>query len=409
MSRQHLRENGVSLVEALVALAVMAFGMLAVVGVQATLRLNADVAKQRSEAVRIAQEAIEDWRSFVVLGADPDDGQTGYEELLSDGEAEPLTRTNAVYSLRRTVSEETDPRRKRLTVEVGWTDRAGQAQSVQFTTVVAGITPNLAASLSLPAFGSPIQVPGGRHGAIPTEATPLQNGSSSFRPPQAEGGSVRWIFDDTTGFITSICTTVDPSSCIATNARLLRGFVRFATGSTQPTPAQAEVPPGPALPVQVSVSRTLPTPATSIACYQAPIADYVVYYCAIPVTSTEPRWSGRSLVGGLSLADSLSDAQVDRYRVCRYTPVSGCHPNVLSTIWGTPGATASCTGAAPTPSRLMTNSDHPLDYAGANAALTNQNFLVIRAGNGSTAFDCPADDASTPLVNGNTWRHQPAS
>ncbi len=61
--------RGTSLVEAVVAMAVMAFGMLAVVGVQSTLRLNADVAKQRSEAVRIAQEAMEAARGFGVIEA----------------------------------------------------------------------------------------------------------------------------------------------------------------------------------------------------------------------------------------------------------------------------------------------------------------------------------------------------
>ena len=45
-------QRGISLVEALVAMLVMSFGMLAIVGLQATLRLNADVAKQRAEAVR---------------------------------------------------------------------------------------------------------------------------------------------------------------------------------------------------------------------------------------------------------------------------------------------------------------------------------------------------------------------
>jgi Tfp pilus assembly protein PilV len=57
--------RGVSLVEALVSLAVMSFGMLGVVGVQATLRYNAEVSKQRSEAVRIGQEEMESLRSFV--------------------------------------------------------------------------------------------------------------------------------------------------------------------------------------------------------------------------------------------------------------------------------------------------------------------------------------------------------
>ena len=44
--------RGVSLIEAIVAMAVMAFGMVAIVGLQGTLRQNSDIAKQRSEVER---------------------------------------------------------------------------------------------------------------------------------------------------------------------------------------------------------------------------------------------------------------------------------------------------------------------------------------------------------------------
>ena len=74
-----LHSRGVSLIEALVALAVMSFGMLGVVGMQATLRYNADVSKQRSEAVRLAQEEVERWRSFSVLA--PTAGQLAYQDI----------------------------------------------------------------------------------------------------------------------------------------------------------------------------------------------------------------------------------------------------------------------------------------------------------------------------------------
>ncbi len=58
MARRARLSRGVSMIEAMVSLAVMAFGTLAVLGVHTGLRLSADVAKQRSEGVRIAQETV---------------------------------------------------------------------------------------------------------------------------------------------------------------------------------------------------------------------------------------------------------------------------------------------------------------------------------------------------------------
>jgi hypothetical protein len=86
------------------------------------------------------------------------------------------------------------------------------------------------------------------------------------------------------------------------------------------------------------------------------------------------------------------------YRSCRYTTdlPSDADPNAEFTLNadhpktycmekpGTPPAGEVCTGK-----RVTGN-------------LINQNFLVIR-GN----LSCPADDSSTPLINGNTRPHQP--
>ncbi len=289
------------------------------------------------------------------------------------------------YTLTQTVDTSAEPRRKVVTAAVTWADRTGQPQGVQLFTTVTGTPPELAGSLAVPATGSVMSLPGSRHPSIPRDAVSQEGGTSRFEPPGAADG-VGWIFSNTTGEITSICTSSDPSSCVAVNARLLSGYVRFAIDTTQPTPAQAEVPPSPALPVQVSVSVTLPTPAATITCFQTlPPAAYIAYYCAVPVTvDANPRWSGRSLLSGLTWAGSVADVSASAFRVCRYTPVREQR-------------------SVPP----MKNEEHPLDYANPTGALLNQNFLVIRAGNGSTAFDCPADDTGTPDVNGTTWHHQP--
>ncbi|MBX3636661.1 MAG: prepilin-type N-terminal cleavage/methylation domain-containing protein, partial [Rubrivivax sp.] len=207
--------RGVSLVEALVALAVMAIGMLGLVGMQSTLRANSDAAKQRSEAVRLAQEAIEEWRAFAVLT--PTAGVTAYADIVAGTTTDPtIAGSNATYTRTRTVTTMPAPRAgKSLRVDVTWEDRAGEAQSVQLTTVIAGVAPELAASLSVPARGEATGgSPGGRHRAIPPGAIALGGqlaGRSGLIPPGATG--VAWVFDNVSALIT-ICTTTASSTAL---------------------------------------------------------------------------------------------------------------------------------------------------------------------------------------------------
>ena len=148
-----LRESGVSLIEALVALAIMAFGMLGVIGMQATLRFNADVSKQRSEAVRLAQEEIERLRNFSILATAP--GRVAFDDIASVAAATVVmpTSANATYTRTTTVAPSVagDPLLRRVTVTVNWLDRrtasATDSQAVTLTTVIAGIAPELAGSL----------------------------------------------------------------------------------------------------------------------------------------------------------------------------------------------------------------------------------------------------------------------
>ena len=423
--RQPGLQRGISLVEALVALAALAFGMLAVVGVQATLRENADVAKQRAEAVRIAQEDIELWRAFAKL----DEGDISYGNLQDSTDA-PTAGSNASYTLTRRIDPDTAttppyPPYKTFVVDVAWTDRNNEAQNVRLSTVVAAVPPELAGTLSVRANGTPTQQPGGRNPSIPLSAKDLGDGTSGFRPPQSTGGGVVWVFDNTTGLITICSTTAATTSALALGnisgctdgrAQLLSGFVRFAlpnlSGSPpvprQPEAADAELPTSEAQLVGVQVVQTAPSSRT-VECYEELGAMFVSYFCAVPVNTSSPplAWSGRAIVDGLPPAADLTDFSASRYRVCRYTPVRDCQPAVGSFVWGAPGATLACTGADPTPKRRLANIDHPYTYTNVATPLTNQNFLVIRAGNGTLPFDCPGDDTGTPNLNGNTWRHQP--
>lgn len=377
------RQRGISLIEALVAMMVMSFGTLAVLGVQATLRANGDLSKQRAEAVRIGQAAIETWRGYADLDGDAE-GQVHYESI--DDEETTEDGTNATYTVTRTVPDpSTDPRYRVVVIDVGWQDRAGNAQNIRLSSAIFGTPPELAGTLAIPATRSILGNPGGRHPAIPDAAVPQEGGTSRFTPPGAPAG-VAWVFDNHTGFITQICAD---AVCIAASARLLAGFVVYAYAGT-PNP---ELPDSPRLPgVEVEVVQTLPAAvAGTLGCYEdATPVSYTAYYCAVPL-GVGDRWTGQSLLVGLApLATSIADSDAADYRVCRYTR----YRSHLT---------------APT---QMKNSEHPLIYDQVTESLVNQNFLVIRAGDGTAATNCPADieeaDGGLP-IDGTTWHHQPSS
>lgn len=386
--RSTRRARGVSLVEAMVALAVMAIGLLGVVGLQATLRANADVSRQRSEAVRIAQERLEHLRGYRSL--DRTDDHTYESIATAPGEPMDTAVANTEFTLYQTVSE-LEPqagRAKMVELKVAWRDRRAENdnQWVDFATFIAGTPPDLSGSLFMPGNTTGLALPGGRHPAIPSEAELDEGGSTStFRLP--DSGGVSWVFNNLTGVIVSICMPSTP--CVASNAYLLSGYVRFATGH-RPDTADAETPP----PIDVALLTSIQTPfvtlqrsgspALVVECLHQIAAAYVAYYCAVPLASGSTTWSGRSTLHLSNLATLPRDDVLDtrnaanKVRVCRYTPM-------------------------PSPTR---NIDHPLNYADVRGALTNQNFLVISAGDGNNRFVCPDDDPDTaPMTK--TLEHQP--
>lgn len=386
--------RGVSLIEALVALGVMAFGMMALLGLQSTLRGNADVARQRAEAVRIAQESIEDWRAFGAVETTV--GVVDYAEIVSDGPVD-IAGVNASYARRRVVTASASPPMRTLAVTVSWRDRTDEEQSVTLRTAIAAVPHELAGSLSIrphgPPEGSTVRLPRGRHAGIPLSARDLHPDlahRSVFKPPQPGGGTVAWVFDNLSGRITGVCAVApastteslaaaDVAACSGnqTPALLpLSGFVRFASPAVQPDAVESEQPTAGVLGLDVALAGATcfddapDDPAT------AATRHAVAYHCAIP----GPVWSGRSRVRplgfGVGPAWSIAASGAGNFKVCRYTPL------------------ADDAGAP--------DSSHPLDYAHVDAALIHQNFLVI-----SAEHDCPTETpAADDPFNGNTRLHQ---
>lgn len=375
-------QRGISLIEALVAFGVMAFGMLAVIGLQATLRGNGDLARQRAEAVRIAQDAIEEWRGFSTLVTTTN--RTAYADIA--GGNVDVVGTNATYTVRRSVPSNTvvtgtvTPERRTVVVDVEWRDRQGQTQSLRLNSVIAGIEPELAASLVLGSNGESLLAPRGRNRGIPATAVQLGNGSSGYVPPGQTGGGdrVAWVFNNVSGVIT-LCTTPALTSaqlllsgnapvCSTNKALLLSGVVRFNTTNTgQPSDASFNNPTGPLFPsVGITVAQTAPGSPQTVTCFQDALENSLIpYACALPITTLTPNWSGSISFTAPTMAATLATADPTLFKVCRYFSA--------------------------------------LSYSAVTTALLNQNFVIIRAGSGGVPYRCYP--TATPAV----YPHQPAT
>jgi Tfp pilus assembly protein PilV len=410
-------QRGTTLLEGLVAFLVLSLGMLSVVRVQTQMRTNSDVARQRSEAVRIAQEEVEKMRAFSTLAVRA--GASAFASLSSgtvDAAAGEPLGSNADYVLTREVSTADVPASKNASVTVAWDDRTGTRQQVVLNTLIAGHDPAYSGALKLLAAPKPVRGVHSRSAWIPLDAKDLGNGSSAYKP--VASASEALVFDNTSGAVTARCTTLDPNttntslsaaslgSCAALQGYLLSGVVRFSS-AVPPDPATANDAPL-ALAVSValdagaaplcrsearktvsySVAGATVTTGVSIAASPESVGAaawaetgerYLAYHCVVVPTSPGGAWAGRATV--VPSGWSIGAGPTER-RVCRFS------------------ADLDASGA------IDNNLEHPDSYSAVTTSLTNQNFLVI-AGNQACPVPLTATGVNGVFADLSTAPHQP--
>lgn len=401
-------------------MAVMSIGMLALVGVQGTMRLNSDLARQRTEATRIASEEIERVRSFTTLAADANAPGQSYDEIVSrtvDGYQLPGDTGNTAFRVERTVRPDPSSGQKVVSVRVRWTDRTNQPQTVTLDSSISATPPTLTAMLIVPHRESPISRARGRHIIIPdgAELDPNDSSRSRFTPPGASG--LTWYFDNLTGLM-RVCVgeVTDVSTCPVNT--LVSGTVRFHVTGTQPTGADAEQPAGGLLPLAAGPGALELVDAvgtgTAASCYALAVGQRINYYCAV-ATSDAQGWGGQLNV---VLASGSFSVLASGYRSCRYT----------SDLPSTDLDSTTTVNEADPHAEFTLNAEHPRKYClerprnsnetdsactgkRVKVNLINQNFLVIRGDQ-----SCPSEwdasnvyqEAGDTLIRANTRQHQPA-
>lgn len=253
------RQQGMALIEVLVSLLVASVGILGFIGMHLQLRANADVAKQRSEAVRIAQQDMERLRLFRSLknpdgtkpsdywGGEPSEWDASFRtasgtptgNTITDSDGHTLYAANTTYTLARSVAASNVAGYKELQVKVIWSDRQGREQFIVLRSVIENTDPSVAVSLGIAPNGSPVKDLLGRNVQVPIPAKNLGK-TSVFKP--TSDATVAYIFDNQTGEISETCTvdstvrtaqlnTGSLNNCTDTKAYLLSGFIRFGLDS----------------------------------------------------------------------------------------------------------------------------------------------------------------------------------
>lgn len=331
--RETSSQLGFTLIEALVAMVVLAFGMLAIASFQMNLSRNSDLAKQRAEATRLAQERMEELRSFATFA--------GYGALTA-GSDTPVAGSNVTYTRSWSFpdgSTAADPRRV-VKVAVEWTDRTGEQQreadgrGVVLISVLAEADATEAGGLAVPTIENGIlRRPFARNINIPIPAVMLGGANQGYSTLGWGGASGGWlVFSNVSGDVVYMCatqpdnTTNIPGSCTAVLGYLLLGFVNGSWVSSI---------------TSATIGSTSPVGVTS-ECYVAnaldpnngtAIAGYKLYSCLVQAvdhdsnSATPRRWSGR-----LTLAAAPTGSQ----RVCRYngnaTNSSGLYQDITTSL-----------------------------------------------------------------------------
>ncbi|MDQ6629731.1 MAG: hypothetical protein M3Z29_15005 [Pseudomonadota bacterium] len=245
-------QRGVSLLESLIAFILLATGTLAVAPLQGQMRLYAELARQRAEAVAFGQREVEQLRAFSVIAAAP--GASAYAAIVdSERVADRASGndSNTIYRITQRIDATGTAGAKSASVTVGWTDRSGAAQRVRIDSVIAGQDPAYSASLALGAGDGLPHGPFDRSPLIPIGAHSLADGRSAWKAP---GGASAYIFDDASGRIVGRCsgiaatrpiadvTAADLATCGNGSWTLLSGTIRFSF-ATPPIATEARDPP----------------------------------------------------------------------------------------------------------------------------------------------------------------------
>jgi Tfp pilus assembly protein PilV len=224
LARHFKREGGFTIVESLVALLIMTFGMLAISGMQMTLSHNSDTARHRTEATRLANEKMEELRSFT-------DITTGTITWNGLADGTDVITTNATYtrtwSLAGTLTDAFRP----VSVAVAWIDRSGETNGITLNSVISKTDPSDVGFLGFPLpENSPLKRVKNRSLDIPIPAISLIGANQGLSAYNLSGTNLSVVFSDYNGAVVKSCPSYltagsSLANCTTITAVIVAGYI----------------------------------------------------------------------------------------------------------------------------------------------------------------------------------------
>ena len=358
-ARQAMR--GFTLIEAALAMALIGFGLLSLAGTQIKLSQSTDVARQRSEATRMAQQKMESLRSYTSIVASS--GVNAWNSMVAGSD---MAGTNTRYDRSWTIAGSVGDPMRWVSVAVRWTDRAGSSQQVTLNSVISKTDPADVGALGFPLpANTTLKRPKNRNLNIPVPALDLGNGQSLVQLQS----NFAIVFSNDSGYVVKTCgfvvtSAADLTGCTTTNAYIIAGYISLSGTSSFPT--------------GLGINTGLLTGSTGTSCSisdaldpatGSAISGFKYYLCVISVAAAGSPWSGQVRLAGM--------ANGTDYLVCRFQ-----YPQAV-------GVSANQRNVQP--------------YANVAESLDTQNYVI------ATASSCPTVSALTTTLHQNCRSGNPGN
>jgi len=187
--------KGIGLIEVLIAMFVLAIGVLALSKMQGDFLSTSATNKAKTEAIAIAQSRLEDMRNYMNQVETVDEFNTLYA-IAADTNSATITGVNSAFTRTETITANGDLRN--VEVAVNWNDAAGLGQSVTLNTDLKFISPRGPGDLAVDIEDSLITSPTGRatrgEGLLQPGVTTIPNndGTSLYDPGD---GDLQLVYD----------------------------------------------------------------------------------------------------------------------------------------------------------------------------------------------------------------------